>query len=820
MVYAREIPQTPWAGLSRQDLVDFEPLLKGMVAEFLVFKSYSLYFPQTLPRTMREDDDSFSKPRHLPGERTLLLPLCLDGDPLAVFVARGVTLRAPKTSLQLLAMLAGNCLEKLRLLKTTVTDPMTGLFTEEHFITALAREIEGVRQCVQPAAESGEHCRLPAYRACLGVVLARVDNLDAIRKQNSLEFSREVMSRLATDLKGALPDQARAARLGPDTLAVFAADVTPKACQELADRIQESLGQARFKRELTGEVVRPLISVGSVSYPKDMTGGALERSAEDQAAGLVDRAVLALKAAAETGKGPEESRAFAFSRILTQGGRVLSSPRQGKISINLGRLVQCRDGYRFLVRDSAGNSPGDGYKGEIVVMEVDETTALAEVMHLKDPARPIVPGDGLILIREALIREALTKQGAEAEGCSIGEGAGNGLIPDAATGLLRYKDFLDCLTQEAQNAERFTLGLVQVERLEQSAQDGTNDSGSEELVRDVDHKAAKAANLARKVFGPETLGGRFSLHGLIFFHPGLDGERAKELHLELHARAREELGLGVVSGLSCHPFLNFTRSDVLENCRKALEYALLLPEPRVGLCDTLALNISADKSFSLGDLYAAMEEYKLALLADPDNTMAHNSLGVCLARLGESARAKRHFLKALEVDPTDVRTLYNLGYVCWRLGEAQEAAQTFRRCLKRRPGHVFSLIRLGQLAEARNDLGLARRYYNRAALADSGFGLTRRYLARLSVRQHRFKEAREHLHQALLHDPGDAHSHYLLAKIYLDSGEDPEIAEMLARQSVALRPGRKNFWLELARALETTGKSGQARTAMAKAAEL
>ncbi len=59
-----------------------------------------------------------------------------------------------------------------------------------------------------------------------------------------------------------------------------------------------------------------------------------------------------------------------------------------------------------------------------------------------------------------------------------------------------------------------------------------------------------------------------------------------------------------------------------------------------------------------------------------------------------------------------------------------------------------------------------------------------------------------------------------MATLYLDGGEDPELAESLARQSVALRPEHKNGWLALSRALEVQGRLADARDALLKAGEV
>ena len=101
-----------------------------------------------------------------------------------------------------------------------------------------------------------------------------------------------------------------------------------------------------------------------------------------------------------------------------------------------------------------------------------------------------------------------------------------------------------------------------------------------------------------------------------------------------------------------------------------------------------------------------------------------------------------------------------------------------------------------------------------------GESLTYRHFARLCVSEGKPEEAREHLHDALLYDPQDALSMALLARLYLDGGEDPEMAASLARQSVSLRPELKAGWLQLARAFEAMGKEREAREARFKAGEM
>jgi tetratricopeptide (TPR) repeat protein len=282
--------------------------------------------------------------------------------------------------------------------------------------------------------------------------------------------------------------------------------------------------------------------------------------------------------------------------------------------------------------------------------------------------------------------------------------------------------------------------------------------------------------------------------------------------------ALRELDIRAAVGLASFPYLHFQRGELIRCCSKALELAKLLPAPHVGVFGSLALNISADKHYSKGELFKAIEEYEWALLADKDNADAWNSLGFCMASLSRHHEAQRYFSEALKRNPDDTAALYNLGMACLSLGKEAAARRHFNACLKRRPDHVFAHIRLGQMAAKKGRFTTARRRFLQAAEREEGAGLAHRLLARLALRANNAAQAREYLHKALLHNPRDALTMHMLAKLYLDSGEDPAVAERLARQSAALMPELAAAWQELGRALKAQGRETEAAAARARAA--
>lgn len=775
-------------GLDRRDLITFEHFLRDEIAAFLPLSSYSLYFPKTLD----PDADgpmaevAAGRAAYVPAERRLLLPLALNGRLLGVFVAKGVRLAAPKTMTKNLALMARMALEKLQLYKIAITDGATGLATRDLLLRAMTREIGQVGDCLRP--DSGS-CPVD-YCACFGLVAVRLHDLEQCQEAYGPAFAAEALKMAAETVAENAPEQALAARAGDDVLALCLPGATPAACRDLARNLARELGALQVMDPVLEQYVRPGVSVGYADYPRDMNGGGLRLAAPEQAAMLLRKALRAAAVAARSGK----TAAFGYPQILDEGGQVTETMPLGRLRTDLGSASGAREGQRFLVwpptseRDgTSGSAPAS--KGEISLLEVRRGASLAEVMYQADPSWNIEPGDRLTRVREA----------------DPGHTEHSGERRDALTGLMLYRDFLETWAARRDAHKTFTMALM---RLPEA--DHPGDERTETGLRDL-------AAAATDVLGPDAVGGRHSLGGLIWFLPDTNAKAAATLCSKLQKRLEGSGAAIPAIGLAPYPFLSFSRADSLDNAAKALEYATLLPEPHLGTLDTLALNIHADKLFAQGRLYDAIEEYKLALIADRSNTMARNSLGVTLARTGDLAGARRQFKTVLNKNQKDLFALYNFGYACQRAGKTKEARQAYQACLKVDKQHAFALIRLGELSQASRRFADAKRYFNRAAETEQGKGPTRRALARLALAQNDPETAREHLHQALIHDPMDALALHLMAKLYLEAGEDPEVAEALARQSAALMPDQPAFWKLLAKALTTQNKHTEAATTLARA---
>lgn len=843
--------------LTRRDILAFEPLLRNDMARILPFEAHALYFPRA---------DEVPSPIWIGGESRLLLPLRRAGAFLGVLLLRGVEPEAAECLLPHFPAIVELCLDNIAQHKRARSDALTGLASRDALLERVAGEIGGIRRSfasemergqaledgsesmpgkspggadvrAQQALESGPDAE-QAWYASLGLAVVRVAGLRRIQRACGHAFAERLLARMGEALRAGLPEEALAGRSGDAEFAVLLPGASARSVETLAREWTRAMEAVRERNTLTGAEISSHVFVGYALFPQDWEGGPSAREAEEEAGLLLDKARLAAHRARAgevsgltsggAGRTPGGDNILGYGMILPRGGLVDQILPLSRVRVTLGRDVGAREGQRFSVwsldypvRQGAAPQEGEAleplFKGEIVLVDVREDFSLADILLQGDPTWPLEPGDRLSLLPEEYNTEF---GGGHAVGAEDGETTSR---PDALTRLYRHGDFLARLAQASEEHPGFALVMA---RFDQAPVDASG------CRLDAEHAMALAARTLRRLLaerhdggsgdenraeGRDMLMGRYSLNSLLAFHPGLAAPDAWKLYGDLAARLHEELGVELAIGVCCLPFLNFRAADALECCRKALEYALLLPAPHVGVFDSLALNISADKKYSQGDLFGALEEYRLALLADEDNILAWNSLGVCLSGLGRKGEAMRAFEEAVRRRPDDAAAHYNLGTACVASGNAEEAESRFLTCLNLNPSHFYARIRLGELAEKRGDMTAAREYFRGAQEADGASPLPHRCMARLELKGGRPDKARECLHQALLRNPQDALSLHLMAKMYLDGGEDAELAEALARQSVALRPERRAAWLELARALEAQGREREAQEARIRA---
>ena len=835
--------------LERLDIITFEAHLTRLLQGILPHESYSFLFP-------RQKDAAC--PTHEKHASRVLLPLPDgEGRVLGVFVARGADPDKADSLVHIWPAIAPVISENLLHYKRSLSDPVTGLYTRHYLLAALERAMESLRGSLPgnsaPALPQQTAARkIPGGKSLtghgglhgsVGIMVLRLAALRDVVREYGYKFADTLMVSLADTLLAHCPEQAIAARTGDSEFALALPSASRNAVAKLAQILTDALSAVRLEHPLRRERIGITASAGYVLHPLDTNGSLMLRPEADQARLLLRKARLAAALADEQCcDWNSAQRVMGYGNILSEGGRILDSLPFSRIVVSLGAAMQAREGQRFSVwsiqngGQQAGQNGGRRhatplYKGEISLMDVHENTSLAEVLHLGDPAWNLEAGDRLVLLppEQGTKRRLVGSPSGTAAGDEQAvENKQERLVRrDPETDFLRYGDFLSRWAELREKTPSFLLALLRFSPLA-GADEETDEvesagetEGTQEAVdkNEPDRALAEAADLVRELFGQECEGGRYGLNSLVVYHTGMNADEAATRYANLATVVQERLRMELAVGIASHPFLDYRKGDALDNCLKALEYARLLPAPHVGVLDTLALNISADKKFSQGDTFAAIKEYKLALLADESNSLAWNSLGICLASLGRQGEAEQHFTSALEHSPEDIMALYNLGHVCQSSGDTERATAFFKKCLEHSPDHIFAHIRLGQIAEQAGDIPGAQEYFEKAASLPGGKKCTYRHFARLALARGNMDLAREYLHSALIHDPQDALALQALAGLCLDAGEDPDMAASLARQSVSLKPDLTAGWRELARALEMQGRQEEARQARLRASE-
>lgn len=777
--------------ITPEDLIRQESKLKESLLKVFSFTAGSIYFPRQAPRSLRKSQGCY-QPLYLQAEKKLLLPLAVQDRLLGIFMAQNVQLQEPKTVCRLLKQYIEIFLENLYLQKLQETDPESGALHRQSLLRHLVQEIELIRHSNQPQDPAAADSSFRPYRSSFGLVLFYVHNLRHLSLNYGYAFTEQVLNAIAAKIMAFITGNQILGRAGEASFGLLLPQAGPARCQDTARSILDSLHALQLEYKVTEEKVNPGISCGFSNYPQDLTGPCLQQPLPEQASLLLGNCSLAAQTAHNLGNIPE---VLAFSEIINQGGRIIKNLAFNRILISLGKLSQAREGQRFLVTDLEPGPDQGPYlenaraKAEIILTRVDMEQSEGEILHLIDPSIYPEPGDRL-LHQPAKQDYVEPELGLEQQDTAL----------QPSLELMPLRKFLISWQKARTRASRFCLSLCRSPAL-------TKDN-FQKIFFDSEQDPA-CSPLSQELIHAGALLGEYSSNCWALYLPDQEKQTSMAL-LENLNNTLKELGCDNPSiGVAFYPCLNMHKAGILANARKALEHALLLAQPELVCFNSTSLTISADRLFNQNNLSTALEEYKLALLLDAENTLARNSLGICYARLGYTELAGQEFEKVLQQEPDNHRALYNLGSISWQLGDIDLAQTCFESCLEKTLEPSFCLLRLGQIAEQKRQISRARELYTRAGQSSPGRRFAFRFLGRLAFEQGQSAEAREHLHLALSNNPEDCEAMFLLARLYLQQDEDPEIAELLLSKSVALRPDQSEYVELLTQVLGSQGKNAQ-----------
>jgi len=136
-------------------------------------------------------------------------------------------------------------------IRLSTIDPLTGLFNRTFFFAAVEREIAR-------SARSGRGF-------CL--LMMDLDELKQINDRQGHFFGDRVLRGVGEVIRAGGRKIDTAARYGGDEFVVLLPETDPTGAYVLAEKIR--LGVADLKIDVAGEIIRPSVSIGVVSFPDD-----------------------------------------------------------------------------------------------------------------------------------------------------------------------------------------------------------------------------------------------------------------------------------------------------------------------------------------------------------------------------------------------------------------------------------------------------------------------------------------------------------------------------------------------------------------------
>ncbi len=290
--------------------------------------------------------------------------------------------------------------------------------------------------------------------------------------------------------------------------------------------------------------------------------------------------------------------------------------------------------------------------------------------------------------------------------------------------------------------------------------------------------------------------------------------------LDIQARLAAQDFRPISGGVAHYPNDRYQRHQVLENAIKALYHAGFCGDDAIVIFDAVSLNISGDRLYNQGDIAGAISEFSIAARLDPANANVFNSLGVAYGVLGNYPKALEAFRIAIRLDSGEGIAHYNYGLVQLLLGDLETALSYFKHA-KAHQADIFEVsLQLGRLFMQRQEWPQALAHLREAVRLNAKAGVAYRLQGDCHVKSLDWLAAKKAYGQAIRINPEDAAALSALAAIYGRLGENLELAEIFAQQSISLSPQDGLFHQRLGHLYQRNGNLEKAQTAFERATAL
>lgn len=140
--------------------------------------------------------------------------------------------------------------------------------------------------------------------------------------------------------------------------------------------------------------------------------------------------------------------------------------------------------------------------------------------------------------------------------------------------------------------------------------------------------------------------------------------------------------------------------------------------------------------------------WRTTLARNPESWMAHNNIGISLARQGRTQEAIDHFNRALELNPHHDEADYNLANALLRLNREDEAIPHYEASLKINPRNTRAHFNLAAVLARKGQLEEAMVHYNKVLEVYPNDPVVHKNLEKILRQLGRTDEADAHLRKA------------------------------------------------------------------------
>ncbi len=180
--------------------------------------------------------------------------------------------------------------------------------------------------------------------------------------------------------------------------------------------------------------------------------------------------------------------------------------------------------------------------------------------------------------------------------------------------------------------------------------------------------------------------------------------------------------------------------------------------PQVGLVAFTAIllaNLILGSFFQTQHWKNTRTLFENAVIVDPDNCLAHATLGADLIRNGETQKGLSHIQTALQLNPKDSKALYEMGLLFSNAGETDKAAQYFSKSIKFNPYNAESHNNLGVILSHQGNAAEALMHFQKAIEIRPQMIEAYHNLGSFWAIQGRYDDAIGYLNKILEIDPDD-----------------------------------------------------------------